>query len=40
MPAQAYDTVQARIDKLAGAILARAIPEEVLGITGNMHKMP
>jgi len=40
MAQHAYDTVSPRIGKLKGAILKHAVPREVLGITGNQHKMP
>ena len=35
-----YTTATARINKFKGAILKHAIPVEVLGITGDYHKMP
>ncbi len=37
---QQYNTATPRIGKLKGAILAHAVPQEVLGITGDYHKMP
>jgi len=40
MSTQQYGTATARIGKLKGAILKHAVPREVLGITGDMHKMP
>lgn len=39
MAIQTYSTPASRIGKLKGAILKHAHPYEVLGITGNMHKM-
>ena len=39
MAIQNFNTEAARIGKLKGAILKHAIPSEVLGITGSMHKM-
>lgn len=35
-----YSTVTPRIGKMAGAMLATAIPHEVLGITGELHRVP
>lgn len=40
MTTQSYQATSARINKLKGAILAHAIPVEVLGITGQNEKMP
>lgn len=40
MSTQMYTTVAARIGRLKGAILAHAIPHEVLSITGKQHRMP
>lgn len=40
MTTQSYQATSARINKLKGAILAYAIPVEVLGITGQNEKMP
>lgn len=40
MTTQTYQQTSARINKLKGAILAYAIPCEVLGITGQNEKMP
>ena len=40
MATQTYNTAAARIGKLAGTILAHAVPVEVLGITGTNHRMP
>lgn len=40
MAIQNYNTAEGRINKLRGAILAHAIPTEVLGITGQHEKMP
>lgn len=37
---QRYTTQTGRINKLKGEILAHALPVEVLGITGQMKKMP
>jgi N4-gp56 family major capsid protein len=37
---QQYNTASPRIGKLKGAILSHAVPQEVLGITGDYHKMP
>ena len=34
-----YATATPRVGKIKGAILKHAIPKEVLGITGNMHKI-
>jgi N4-gp56 family major capsid protein len=39
MPAQEYATATPRIAKLKGEILRHAVPREVLGITGQQHKM-
>lgn len=39
MSIQNFDSEEARIGKLKGAILKHAIPTEVLGITGTQHKM-
>jgi len=39
MPQQGYATAAPRIGRLKGEILAHAIPREVLGITGNQHKI-
>lgn len=39
MAMQGYATAAARIDKLAGAILAHAEPREVLGITGEQKDL-
>ena len=36
---QQYNTVAPRIGKLKGQILKHAVPKEVLGITGQQHKM-
>ena len=36
---QLYDTAEARIDKVAGELLAHAIPMIVLGSTGKQHQM-
>ena len=40
MAAHAYHTVEARIAKMKGRMLKHAQPREVLGITGNQHRMP
>jgi N4-gp56 family major capsid protein len=40
MTIQTYNSASPRIGKLKGAILAHAVPQEVLGITGEYHKMP
>ena len=40
MTVQNFNTPAARIAKFKGAILKHAVPKEVLGITGNQHKMP
>ena len=40
MSNQTYNNTPGRINKLKGAILAYAIPVEVLGITGQNEKMP
>lgn len=40
MAIQQYNTVTPRIDKVAGKMLAHAIPKEVLSVTGNQHRMP
>jgi len=40
MAVQNYSSMDFRIGKLKGAILAKAIPTEVLGITGQNEKMP
>jgi N4-gp56 family major capsid protein len=40
MAVQNYSTNTPRIGKIAGAILAHAIPVEVLGITGKQEMMP
>lgn len=40
MTTQNYQQTPGRINKLKGAILAHAIPVEVLGITGQNEKMP
>lgn len=39
MAVQNYATATARINKVKGEILAHAIPQEVLGITGKQHKI-
>lgn len=39
MSSQNYATVTPRIGKLKGEILKHAVPKEVLGITGNQHKI-
>lgn len=39
MSSQNYNTVAPRIGKLKGQILKHSIPHEVLGITGQQHKM-
>jgi N4-gp56 family major capsid protein len=40
MTIQNYNTASPRVGKLKGAILAHAVPKEVLGITGEYHQMP
>jgi N4-gp56 family major capsid protein len=40
MAIQNFNTQQARVNKLKGEILARAMPKEVLGITGMNKAMP
>jgi len=40
MAIQNFNTTPARVAKLKGEILARAIPMEVLGITGQQKQMP
>ncbi len=40
MGIQAFNTAAGRINKVKGEILAHAVPIEVLGITGQMKKMP
>jgi len=40
MGIQAFNTATARINRVKGEILAHAVPVEVLGITGQMKKMP
>ena len=40
MAIQTFNTPSARIGKLKGEILAHAVPVEVLGITGQVKKMP
>ena len=39
MATQNYDTASPRIGKVKGKMLKHAIPREVLGITGEMHKI-
>ena len=39
MASQTYSTATPRIGKLKGQILKHAVPREVLGITGNQHKI-
>ena len=40
MATQNYATQSQRIGKLKGEILAHAVPQEVLGITGQQKQMP
>lgn len=40
MAQHAYATITPRVGKIRGEILRHAVPREVLGITGNNHKMP
>ena len=40
MAIHTYDHTTPRIGKVAGQILKHAVPREVLGITGNQHRMP
>lgn len=39
MSVHAYDTATPRIGKVKGKMLKHAVPREVLGITGELHKM-
>ena len=40
MAIQAFNTQAARVNKLKGEILAKAVPMEVLGVTGMQKQMP